>query len=285
MIGSAARLAIYIWNSFKRTYVIPKGIDLETYKPMTLGKKLKGKPAILSFFRGITERKRIEILLDHLVHEINGRNQILISNMEKLIASSTDNKLNEQLKGDLSLLFNNANAIKRAYKLLKVAQDERELFPIDIVNIINEVTMVVTHQFPNRDLHIRTHIDGMIQNILADGFIEDVFSILFENSVEQTDDGPVEINVYIKADSVLKEKYIDIRIEDHSNGIPDDKKEKTFDQFTISKEEGRMGLGISMVKSVLDRYSGEIHVEDRVEGDHTKGSAFVIRLPEAKYNK
>ena len=36
-----------IWNSFKRTYVIPKGIDLETYKPIEPKKKFPGEPAIL----------------------------------------------------------------------------------------------------------------------------------------------------------------------------------------------------------------------------------------------
>ena len=36
-----------IWNSFKRTYFVPKGIDLESYKPLTLTKKLKGSPAVL----------------------------------------------------------------------------------------------------------------------------------------------------------------------------------------------------------------------------------------------
>jgi glycosyltransferase involved in cell wall biosynthesis len=36
-----------IWNSFRRTYVITKGIDLEQYKPQDVGKKLKGTPAIL----------------------------------------------------------------------------------------------------------------------------------------------------------------------------------------------------------------------------------------------
>jgi glycosyltransferase involved in cell wall biosynthesis len=36
-----------IWNSFKRVYVIQKGIDLEMYKPKNIGKKLKGSPAIL----------------------------------------------------------------------------------------------------------------------------------------------------------------------------------------------------------------------------------------------
>jgi glycosyltransferase involved in cell wall biosynthesis len=36
-----------IWNSFKRTYVITKGIDLKKYKPIKLNKKLKGNPSIL----------------------------------------------------------------------------------------------------------------------------------------------------------------------------------------------------------------------------------------------
>lgn len=36
-----------IWNSFKRTYVIPKGIDLEKYKPANVGKRFRGSPSIL----------------------------------------------------------------------------------------------------------------------------------------------------------------------------------------------------------------------------------------------
>lgn len=36
-----------LWNSFRRTHVIPKGIDLDSYKPVVLPKKLDGAPAIL----------------------------------------------------------------------------------------------------------------------------------------------------------------------------------------------------------------------------------------------
>ena len=36
-----------MWNSFKRTYTITKGVDLEKYKEEDKGKKLKGSPAIL----------------------------------------------------------------------------------------------------------------------------------------------------------------------------------------------------------------------------------------------
>lgn len=36
-----------LWNSFKRTYVIPKGINLESYRPIVLPKKLAGEPSVL----------------------------------------------------------------------------------------------------------------------------------------------------------------------------------------------------------------------------------------------
>lgn len=36
-----------VWNSIKRTYYVPKGIDLEMYKPVEVEEKLSGEPAVL----------------------------------------------------------------------------------------------------------------------------------------------------------------------------------------------------------------------------------------------
>lgn len=73
-------------------------------------------------------------------------------------------------------------------------------------------------------------------------------------------------------------------MEDHSHGIPDKEKEKIFERFTVSKDKMGTGLGLSMAKFVLNRYSGEIHVEDRVKDDPSKGCVFIIRIPPLKYN-
>jgi len=40
-----------------------------------------------------------------------------------------------------------------------------------------------------------------------------------------------------------------------------------------------MGLGLSLVSEILDLYEGKIWVEDRVKGDHTKGSEFIFLIP------
>ncbi len=42
------------------------------------------------------------------------------------------------------------------------------------------------------------------------------------------------------------------------------------------------GLGLSVVKALVDRYQGKVWVEDRIKGDQGKGSVFVIMLPKAR---
>jgi len=40
-------------------------------------------------------------------------------------------------------------------------------------------------------------------------------------------------------------------------------------------------MGLTLVKVLTERYGGSIDVKDRVPGDHTKGSLFILHLPAA----
>ena len=42
-----------------------------------------------------------------------------------------------------------------------------------------------------------------------------------------------------------------------------------------------MGVGLSLVKKIIKKYNGKIWVEDKVKGDYTQGSNFIILIPEA----
>jgi signal transduction histidine kinase len=42
-----------------------------------------------------------------------------------------------------------------------------------------------------------------------------------------------------------------------------------------------MGLGLSLVSIILNSYHGHITVEDKVKGDYTQGSNFIVYIPEA----
>ena len=41
-----------------------------------------------------------------------------------------------------------------------------------------------------------------------------------------------------------------------------------------------MGIGLSLVKKILENFEGKIWVEDKIKGDYDEGSKFVVLLPE-----
>ena len=77
-----------------------------------------------------------------------------------------------------------------------------------------------------------------------------------------------------KIDVAIEEKegFCEIRIADYGDGIPDELKERIFEEgFSTS---GGMGLGLHIAKKIVERYGGSIIVED----NKPAGCVFVIRL-------
>jgi len=45
-----------------------------------------------------------------------------------------------------------------------------------------------------------------------------------------------------------------------------------------------LGIGLSLVKQLIDIYDGKIWIENKVKGDYTKGSNFIVLIPKAMEN-
>lgn len=258
----------------------------DTYMPVetNISKIMyEGRPAILSFFRSLEKRKNMERTLDYLVQEINSRNQIAIPNIENLMSKTKDKKLNEQLKMVHSLLFDNANAIKKAYKLLSM--ECGEIYPtyVDPVEKINKAIKLLNNQYPEKEIAIKTDISMTSPNVLADEFLEDVFYILFNQIVRNAKNDVVKIDVRIKEKGPKDRRYVEIEVENRNLIISDDDKERVFESFSLSLNREALDLGLSIVRTILGRFSGDVSIRNRVEGDHTKGSVFVVSLF-SKYN-
>ncbi len=74
--------------------------------------------------------------------------------------------------------------------------------------------------------------------------------------------------------------HAEIIIKDTGIGISDEDKTKIFDRFyrgerSRSRYSGGFGLGLSIVKSIVESYSGTIIVSSQLE----KGSIFTVQLP------
>ena len=75
---------------------------------------------------------------------------------------------------------------------------------------------------------------------------------------------------------------IEVRVIDTGLGIPEGEREKVFDAFyqvdsSATREFGGAGLGLSIVKRIVDAHDGKI----RVEGNLPTGTVFVVELPAA----
>lgn len=64
--------------------------------------------------------------------------------------------------------------------------------------------------------------------------------------------------------------------------LEDARKEEIFLRaYNKDKSISGLGLGLSLVKKIIETYNGQIWVENRIKGDHSKGSNFIILIPEA----
>jgi signal transduction histidine kinase len=74
---------------------------------------------------------------------------------------------------------------------------------------------------------------------------------------------------------------VQVSVEDTGPGIPDRTKESIFHRFERGWAEGcGDGLGLFIVRTLIERYGGTIRVEDRVEGRPDLGAAFRFTLRE-----
>jgi signal transduction histidine kinase len=100
---------------------------------------------------------------------------------------------------------------------------------------------------------------------------------LIENAVKHTRErDTIEISLRRREPDVV------ITVRDTGTGIPASDLDRIFDRFARadpgrSRHTGGFGLGLSIVKAIVDAHHGTIHVESREGG----GTRFEIRLPAA----
>ncbi|NTV95967.1 MAG: two-component system sensor histidine kinase KdbD [Thiobacillus sp.] len=103
--------------------------------------------------------------------------------------------------------------------------------------------------------------------------MERVFCNLLENAAKYTPPGSlIEITAHNEADRVA------IAVSDNGPGLPPGKENILFEKFARGQEESPVsgvGLGLAIVRAIVQAHKGTVHAENRPEG----GARFVITLP------
>ncbi|WP_243668585.1 ATP-binding protein [Methanoculleus chikugoensis] len=111
--------------------------------------------------------------------------------------------------------------------------------------------------------------------VLVDGLLSEVVTNLIGNAVKHG--GPdVEIEILVED---AEEGTVQVTVADTGpGGIPKEIREAVFARFG---QESSQGLGLSIVRMLVERYGGRVWVEDRVPGHPEEGAAFRFTLRQA----
>lgn len=184
----------------------------------------------------------------------------------------------------LTVVIKNVNSIlNQIDKIIKYAKSEyinldREIF--NLKKILKDVVETYTPLADEKNIKIELDISNLETPIYADkNAIIEAFDNIINNALKFTpNDGKIKITGYEKMDN--KNLYAVVRVEDSGIGIPFDKVEKIFDRFyqveqTSSKKYPGMGLGLTIVKTIINAHKGSIDVTSIVG----KGTNVKVILP------
>ena len=105
-------------------------------------------------------------------------------------------------------------------------------------------------------------------NVLCDEALSSVIDNLVRNAVVHGKTDRIDISIHDK------DGNCEMRIADYGKGIPDDIKDRIFGEGESFGETRGSGLGLYIVKKVMERYGGEISFED----NKPSGAVFVLKF-------
>ncbi|KKK40347.1 hypothetical protein LCGC14_0596110 [marine sediment metagenome] len=229
---------------------------------------------------------RTNLYKDVFTHDVNNIFQNILSSIEiskeylddylekKEILSDMNNLINDQIVKGKKLVLNVQN-------LSLVEDTGLVLSPIEVLDNLEKIIDVIKEDFQHRNIEIQIESEQSMYIVNADKLLKNIFENIFTNSIKHNQNSNIEIFIRVSRKKKNGVNFIKITFIDNGLGIPDLMKLTIFSRdFRKSGNYTGIGLGLLLVKRILEKYNGEIIVKDRVKGDYTKGSKFLILIPE-----
>ena len=248
-----------------------------------------GKPIwMYGIMQDITDRKLVEeklrdaksqaeLYVDIMGHDINNLNQAAVGYLELIQEDSNlDDEQRESIKDAINAIMGSANIIDNVRKVQTINEEKVVLQPKDI----NDMILECIKDYPNpenKQVSINyTPKSGLI--VKGNSLMKEVFLNIIGNSVKYSGN-EVEIDIVVEKVERAGKKFYDISIADNGYGIPDELKPKLFNRFQrgTTKAHGK-GLGLFIVKSLVEQVGGDVVIKDRVPGDYASGAKFTVSL-------
>ncbi len=183
---------------------------------------------------------------------------------------------------DVERLDNLINKMLAAARLEKPSSSE-ELETVDLADLLQECANAVCLRYRAPATTISTQLEPcQVRGRRVD--LELIFRNLIDNAVKYANNDEPQVEVSSRLEP--EKSTVVVGVSDNGNGIPHRLRRKIFGRFVrlgteLERRQPGTGLGLYIVRTLVDRSKGQIQVTSR---DDRSGTSFEVTLPGASAN-
>lgn len=237
-----------------------------------------------STVEAINEEKAIEQSKDELItnvsHDIRTPLTSIIGYLGLLKNGAVTSR--EDMMKYINIAYDKAEQMKSLandlfeYTTLKSTKTKLTLSPVNILSMMEQVAAGFELEAEKKGISfaIKARPEDLVVNADVEKLVR-VYNNLISNALKYAA-GADTINLVA---NLVNEKWVELRVENNGEPIPQDKLKKIFDRFyrvesSRNTKTGGTGLGLSIVQGVVELHGGTIRCES-----NAKLTSFIILLP------
>ncbi|WP_137291663.1 sensor histidine kinase [Natronorubrum halophilum] len=218
--------------------------------------------------------QRLEFVNRLLRHDIRNDVMVIIGYAEMIADQFRDEQISEREEISTDPLKRIEERANRIAELANIASrlDINEDYQPQRIRLIEMLETAMDHvqaEYPEAEFDLVTTEDGE-QSVSADDALKGVFENLLRNAVQHNDQPTPRITVTTETNP----ETVTVRVADNGPGLPRSMRSTLFDPGVKGTDSSGSGLGLYLVETLIDRYNGDIWVEE----NDPRGATFVIEL-------
>ncbi len=142
--------------------------------------------------------------------------------------------------------------------------------PCRVEDVLEKNKTFLAPQLENDGYDLQISLDGNLPEVMADSnMLYQAFLNIFINALQAMPGGG-KISILVQP----VEGAVQVSFTDQGPGVAEELLQKIWDPYFTTKEKGT-GLGLGIVKNIIDAHGGDIRIDNISEG----GARFIVRLP------
>lgn len=224
-----------------------------------------------------TERiAELGTLASGMAHEIGTPMNVILGRAEYMMDRVNDESIKKGLKTIIAQVERITRVMNQLLAFARRKPPERR--PLQLKDIVEDGMELFRERLDRNRVAVELIVDDRCPSVMADADqMSQVFINLVANAIHAMPEGGT-----LRIELAQDQNSVKLTVSDTGHGIPQELLPKVFEPFFTTKEFGKgTGLGLTVVKGIIDEHQGAI----TVESEEGKGTTFTISLPKSHEHK